>query len=91
MEQQDWQSASCCCADAYDGTHQCSTMRLVQLTGTVPAWGTDGGLAAVQWVDLSENQLHGSLPQTLKRWAVTSSSLPATAEAQNCMPSNRLM
>ena len=40
---------------------------VLQLNGTIPPWGTDGGLSGLQFVALDNNMLSGSLPQTLSK------------------------
>ena len=39
----------------------------MQLDGSVPSWGVDGGMTEVQVIDLSHNALTGPLPQSLTR------------------------
>ena len=40
---------------------------MLQLNGSIPPWGTDGGLTGLEWVSLDNNMLSGSLPQTLSK------------------------
>ena len=40
---------------------------VVQLTGTVPQWGLDSGMAGIQYLWLNDNRLRGPLPQSLNR------------------------
>ena len=36
---------------------------VVQLNGTIPPWGTKGGLTGLQWLAIDNNMLSGSLPK----------------------------
>ena len=66
------QGAGCRLQHAHDQHPMCrgSCLQLtvgafVQLTGTIPQWGLDSGMAGIQVLWLNDNGLMGTLPQSL--------------------------